>query len=197
MTENEKTPSPTEAELAAIKVRAARATSGPWAVYPDVARLNEIMPDAYGPDDVVIHRPPQSRKEATETFFHTILSGRVSKENAEFMACARTDVEALVAAVEERDGVIHDMQQENWAYDQGVEDGRREFWQHLRPQDKEHYRDQVLLEFDRSLPPDQVRLENVRLRAAIGEIARNMRYVRGCQEADNIKRIVNDILSKK
>ncbi len=97
-------------------------------------------------------------------------------EGAVLVRHAHADLTALLAAVFERDGVIHDMQQESWAYGQGVEDGRRELWGGLRPDDKAFYRDQVLLEFDRSLPPDAVRAENARLRAALGRVLAEIRY---------------------
>ena len=110
-----------------------------------------------------------------------------------FCATAAHDLPALLAAIEERDHLIWVMSQDQEAYRRGVEDGRRRereettLWLQAQPgrADGVAYRDpgtvralaaryleREFLDFGppSPLPPDRVREENVRLRAALRRI---------------------------
>src|SRR4051812_45964104 len=56
----------------------------PWSVCAANVQvsLHQLFPDQYPEDGVTIERPPQSRQEALETFFFTVLCGRLSREDA-------------------------------------------------------------------------------------------------------------------
>lgn len=187
----------TEARLAEIEGRLAKTTPPPWSVHENPSLLREMMPAVYGEDDTVIHRPPQSRKEAMGEFFTTVLSGRVDEDDARFIAAARQDVEDLVAAVKVRDGVIHDLQQDSEAYRQGYAGGLRRAsesliasgealadkarakvgksgWRGLLSESSGYTKAGAMLSelaADATpLPPDVVRRENATLRQRVSEL---------------------------
>lgn len=67
----------------------------PWNVVSEEgqASLHGLMPDKYPEDGVTVEHPPQSRREALETFFYTVFSGWISREDAEFIALLRNGTE--------------------------------------------------------------------------------------------------------
>ena len=106
---------PTEAGLAAIRARAEKATPGPWRTSP---QLGYVIPSDVGADYKVAQvggsRDSPGQIARDDPFWQA---------DTLFIAHARSDVPALLAAVEERDGLLHDMQQEGLSYQFGFDAG--------------------------------------------------------------------------
>lgn len=85
----------TEADLDAIRQRVEKATFGPWGSHDE----DEVVA---GDWDVHI-----------ATCWNSGIPPDEATNNANFIANARTDIPQLLAAIDERDKVIHDMMEES------------------------------------------------------------------------------------
>jgi hypothetical protein len=120
----------------------------------------------------------------TEAELESIRS-RARAGTADLWESLAHDVPALLAALDEAANLIHDLQQESWAYQRGEEDGLRKAAELVRD-GKGDIGDVIAHGANAGIamailrlcgsaapppPPDQVRAENARLRAALREVA--------------------------
>jgi hypothetical protein len=174
------------------------ATPGPWEWEPWSVDASGAQENGYSDTPGVanfqhIHMKVTGYGVA-DTYYHHIGDTRHgSEEDAIFISTSRTAVPALVAAVYERDGIIHDLQQDSLAYQRGKDDGRREYarWVgdmllHMFVTERKFdaasntpgaFSTLTRLGTDHPLPlpPDQVRAESHRLRKALENIC-NTRF---------------------
>lgn len=82
----------TETELQAVRAREKAATAQPWEVCsPETVAMNRrVLGEQKVPEGVsIIERPPQSRSEAMDAFFHGVLVGWLSPQDAAWRARRR------------------------------------------------------------------------------------------------------------
>lgn len=193
----------TDAELEEIRARAAGATPGPWRAGSLAGQCH--LDHAHGrggcdyraawhDDTGDVYRyavedgdPLGGRQDAdlVAGMWDYDQGGVRRPEDARFIAAARADVPALLAAVAERDHLVYVMSRDGDAYQRGREDGRRECVEELRDWaaqargafelEAEPYLRKVAVEIEGRgqpppLPPDRLRAENARLRAALARL---------------------------
>lgn len=158
---------PTEAELAAIRKRAAKVKPRRWYATLVVDEYMLLATQQYASRNML------NKGECMD-----------AKHNARLASHAPADVPALLAAIEERDHLIWVMSQDQEAYRRGVEDGARRqrsddlAWMKTNASTPNPALLQILESLpawtDREpppLPPDRARAECERLRAALRAIA--------------------------
>src|SRR4051812_35077210 len=82
MSDTETTAAP---DLARLEELHEKATPEPWSLcsIEGQAQLHDLFPDRYPKGGVTIQKVSTSREEAMETFFYTVLSGWISRADAE------------------------------------------------------------------------------------------------------------------